>query len=67
MFRNAFQDKDREINRKRSQLEQLEAQKKNKLAIFGEHTANILKMIDELDNQGKFHRKPIGPLGKRER
>jgi len=43
---------------------ELEGQKKNKLAVFGEHTANILKMIDDFDKQRRFHRRPVGPLGK---
>ena len=62
-FRGTIKDKEREISRRRGQLEQLEAQQKNKLAVFGEHTASILKMIDEFDKQGKFHRKPVGPIG----
>ena len=64
IFRNAYQEKERDISRKKGQLEQLEAQNKNKLAVFGEHTASILKMIDEAHKQRRFHRKPVGPIGR---
>ncbi|XP_066916524.1 structural maintenance of chromosomes protein 6-like [Clytia hemisphaerica] len=62
-FQNAIRDKDKDIERKRRQLVEIENQKKNKLNVFGEYTSNVLKAIEEYHKQGRFHRKPVGPLG----
>jgi len=50
-------------NTLRSKLTELQARGKNSLLAYGKSTCGIIKAIDEVYSQGRFHQKPLGPLG----
>lgn len=59
-----IQDVKRIVENKQKNLLELENNKRNKLYLFGHSTEAILKAIAAAHREGKFHQKPVGPLGK---
>ena len=45
-------------------LQAMKASQGNRLKRFGPTMPQLIQAIDEQFKQGKFHKKPIGPLGK---
>lgn len=58
-----IQDVKRIVENKQKNLLELENNKRNKLYLFGHSTEAILKAIAAAHREGKFHQKPVGPLG----
>ena len=65
-----FVDRQRETEIRRRhertemRIQQLQQSQKNKLNIFGSWAPNVVNKIKALEKEGKFHRTPVGPLGK---
>ena len=56
-LKTAIEDNQRELNNLRSAV-------KNKLKKYGSRIPDVIARIHMDYKQGKFHRKPIGPVGK---
>ncbi|XP_068136370.1 structural maintenance of chromosomes protein 6 [Hyperolius riggenbachi] len=52
-----------EMDKVKRQIQALHDSKTNRLKRFGQNMPSLLAAIDEAYNQGRFRRKPIGPLG----
>lgn len=53
-----------EIRRTETNIKQMQNQKRNRLAAFGDKMPQVIAEIERLANQGKWKgAKPIGPLG----
>jgi len=50
-------------NQKRHQLEQMRRAQGNKLNAFGDRMPALIQEINESFKLGKFHRRPVGPVG----
>lgn len=61
--RREEQDLQRSRHSKEQSLRQLEASRNNRIRRFGENMPALLTAIDEAYKNGKFQKKPIGPLG----
>ena len=48
----------------RRHLRDLEASRNNKMRRFGAWVPELLQKIDDAFKNGRFHKKPRGPLGK---
>lgn len=47
------------------QLRDLQGSRNNKLKLFGSWVPELLQRVDQAAQRGKFHHKPVGPIGKR--
>ena len=45
------------------QLRDLQGSRNNKLKLFGSWVPDLLQRVDQAIRRGKFHQKPIGPIG----
>ena len=61
--KQGWQCKNRVIDNLRNRMNELENASNNKLAVYGRNTIAIVAAIENAHKQGKFHRKPVGPLG----
>jgi len=60
---NEVNDLHRHVEAGRKKIAALQASKKDSLLKYGKGTDAILKAVEQANKQGKFHRKPVGPLG----
>ena len=60
---NDMQQAQHQVRAIREKITSLQASKKDSLSQFGKSTDAVLKAIETANKQGKFHRKPVGPLG----
>lgn len=51
------------VEKVRTRLDKLQGSQQNSLAAFGSSTVSIRKVIDQYYACGKFHKKPLGPMG----
>ena len=52
-----------DVEKAHSRLVELQRSQQNSLAAFGSSTVNIRRVIDQYYACGKFHKKPLGPIG----
>ena len=52
-----------DVEKVRTRLDKLQGSQQNSLAAFGSSTVSIRKVIDQYYACGKFHKKPLGPMG----
>lgn len=46
------------------QLRDLQGSRNNKLKLFGSWVPDLLQRVEQADRRGKFHHRPVGPIGK---
>ena len=63
VFRSEERDARQQVERTRRDLTNLEASRANKLRQFGEWMPELLRQIDMGVRDGRFHKRPRGPLG----
>ncbi|XP_072107385.1 structural maintenance of chromosomes protein 6-like [Mobula birostris] len=62
-LRREEQDAKNSVESRKKQLNNLKASRTNQLKRFGENMPNLLEAIEEAYKQGRFRKKPVGPLG----
>lgn len=45
------------------QLRDLQGSRNNKLKLFGSWVPDLLQRVEQAERRGKFHQKPVGPIG----
>lgn len=53
-----------QLEKEQRNLQAMKASQGNRLKRFGQHMPQIVQAIENYCQQGRFHKKPIGPLGK---
>ncbi|KAM8954181.1 structural maintenance of chromosomes protein 6 [Pelodytes ibericus] len=65
--RNKLCNEERElkrlVERHKNQLKELQDSKTDRLKRFGQHMPSLLAAIDKAYREGRFRKKPVGPLG----
>ena len=64
LYRQEETDSNRRIDSARRQLERFRDSQRDRLLRFGSWVPNVVGRINALAGQNKFHKTPIGPLGK---
>ena len=54
----------RSYERTENRIKQLKESQRNKLNIFGSWVPNVVNKIKAFHREGRFHKAPIGPIGK---
>ncbi|MEE6476873.1 hypothetical protein FKM82_011251 [Ascaphus truei] len=62
-LRNEEREAKQRLERHRRQLNEFQDSKTDKLKRFGQHMPSFLALIEDFYRQGRFTKKPVGPLG----
>ena len=63
MYRKEINSAKNAVEKVRTRLVKLQGSQQNSLAAFGSSTVSIKAEIDQYYAFGKFHKKPLGPIG----
>lgn len=58
-------DANHRVDAVQRQLRDLQGSRNNKLKLFGSWVPELLQRVEQADQRGKFHHRPVGPIGKR--
>lgn len=65
LCRTDLTDANHRLDAVQRQLRDLQGSRNNKLKLFGSWVPELLQRVDQAAQRGKFHHKPVGPIGKR--
>ena len=66
LHRTDLTDANHRVDAVQRQLRDLQGSRNNKLKLFGSWVPELLQRVEQADRRGKFHHKPVGPIGKRD-
>ena len=61
--RSEVNDARKVVERSKHRITELEASQRDKLSLYGSYTATVHRSIEQYHKQGRFHKKPLGPIG----
>lgn len=59
-----LRDANQRLDAVQRQLRDLQGSRNNKLKLFGSWVPDLLQRVEQADRRGKFHHRPVGPIGK---
>lgn len=62
-LRTDLTDANHRVDAVQRQLRDLQGSRNNKLKLFGSWVPELLQRVEQADRRGKFHHKPVGPIG----
>lgn len=62
-----LRDANQRLDAVQRQLRDLQGSRNNKLKLFGSWVPDLLQRVEQADRRGKFHHRPVGPIGKEKR
>lgn len=63
LYRKEINSAKNAVEKVNTRLVKLQGSQENSLAAFGSSTVSIKTDIDQYYESGKFHKKPLGPIG----
>ncbi|KAJ7385875.1 Structural maintenance of chromosomes protein 6 [Desmophyllum pertusum] len=58
-----LKDANHRLDAAQRQVRDLQGSRNNKLKLFGAWVPELLQRVEQAERRGKFHRKPVGPIG----
>lgn len=52
-----------QLDKEKNNLQAMKASQGNRLRRYGQHMPQLVQAIEQQYAQGRFHKKPVGPLG----
>ncbi|XP_078353144.1 structural maintenance of chromosomes protein 6-like [Oculina patagonica] len=63
-LRTDLNDANHRVDAVQRQLRDLQGSRNNKLKLFGSWVPDLLQRVEQADRRGRFHHRPVGPIGK---